>query len=371
MDRKINSKALNLNILKIELSELESFVNSETYKQFEVVPISMLRVQSYKNNPHGLPDDVVLYVGLIEGRLVAFRTIFAGLVQTENGTQRFGWCSGNWVHPGFRRKGFSEQLLNEAFADWNEKLMFTNYAPNSERLYLKTGKFSVVHQFLGFRGYLFPKTSKLISFASKNQFAKIGFSIIDSLIFAFTLIRTWFYRSGSDAGISFEVLNLPDDECYNSLNNCSLQYYFNRGEQELKWIFKFPWIAENKPEEAERYPFSSYANDFRYYSVKVFDKNKLAGFFIFSVRGGHLKTLFFNLPGRFDQAVAGFLKQFSINQKIEVVTVYNSGVARQLFSQKFPFLRAKKYGQKIYSSFEIKNQQNHHFQDGDGDVIFT
>ena len=362
---------MKLNILKIQLSELESFVESKTYKQFEVAPISMLRVQSYKNSPHGLPDDVVLYVGLIEDRLVAFRTLFAGSVQTENGTKRFGWCSGNWVHPDFRRKGFSEQLLNDAFADWNGKLMFTNYAPNSEKLYIKTGQFGVVHQFQGFRGYLFPKTSKLISFASKNRFTKIVFSIIDSLIFAFSLVRTWFYLSGAKADIDFEVLNLPDAACYDSLKNNSVRYYFNREEQELRWIFKFPWISENKPAEAERYPFSSYSNDFRYYTVKVFDKNELAGFFIFSIRGGHLKTLIFNLPDRFDQSVAGFLKQFSINQKIEVITVYNSGVAEQLFSRKFPFLRAKKYGQKIYSSFEIKNQQNHHFQDGDGDVIFT
>jgi GNAT superfamily N-acetyltransferase len=362
---------LKLNILKIKLNELESFVNSETVKQFEVTPISMLRVQSYIHNPHGLPNDVVLYVGLIEEKLVAFRTIFAGLVQTENETQRFGWCSGNWVHPGFRRKGFSEQLLNEALADWNGKLMFTNYAPNSEKLYLKTGKFSVVHQFQGFRGYLFPKTTKLISFAKKNRVAQIGFSIIDSLIFVFALARTWFYRSVSEADINFEVLNLPDAACYDSLKNNSVRYYFNREEQELRWIFKFPWIAENKPAEAERYPFSSYSNDFKYYSVKVFDEKVLAGFFIFSVRNGHLKTLFFNLPARFDHAVAVFLKQFCINQKIEVITVYNSGVARQLFSRKFPFLRAKKYGQKIYSSFEIKNQQTHRFQDGDGDVIFT
>ena len=43
----------------------------------------------------------------------------------------------------------------------------------------------------------------------------------------------------------------------------------------------------------------------------------------------------------------------------------------QLFKRKLPFLRAKKYGQKIYSSFDIGIQQNLKFQDGDGDVIFT
>jgi hypothetical protein len=34
-------------------------------------------------------------------------------------------------------------------------------------------------------------------------------------------------------------------------------------------------------------------------------------------------------------------------------------------------LHTKKYGQKIYSSFEIKNNANLQFQDGDGDLIFT
>ena len=38
-----------------------------------------------------------------------------------------------------------------------------------------------------------------------------------------------------------------------------------------------------------------------------------------------------------------------------MITVYNNRVAQQLFKRKFPFLHQKKYGQKIYCSFDINN----------------
>jgi len=346
-------------------------VQSEMFLQFTLIPISELRVKSYINNPHSQPDDIVLYLGFVHEQLVAFRTLFADLIVSENEKIHFAWCSGNWVHPDFRRKGFSEQLLNEAFKDWNGKLMFTNYAPNSEKLYLKSGKFHVIHQFQGVRAYLFPKTRKLVHVANKNGLTKILFSVADFIISVFSSARLWFFIPKQNPGIRFETIQHPDEECYKVDQNSSPKYLFSRGEKELRWIFQFPWISGNNKFESERYPFSSYSKSFSYNTVKVFVKNKLVGFFIFSVREGHLKTLHFNFSKEIEKEVADYLKQFCTKHKIEVVTVYNNGIALHLFAQKFPFLRTKKYGQKIYSSFEIKDIGNYLFQDGDGDVIFT
>ncbi len=362
---------MNLRIEKIRLNELEDFVKSEIFQQFEVVPITGLRVKSYISNPYAHPGDVVLYLGFVQKQLVAFRTLLADSVNNENEKVRFAWCSGNWVHPDFRRKGFSEQLLIEALKDWDNKLMFTNYAPNSEMLYLKTGKFHAIHQFQGFRGYLFPKTMKLVKFAGKNGLTKFVFSVIDILIAFVSTARIWFCSEKQKPEIRFEKIEFPDSECYNIVPNYSLKFLFNRGEKELSWIFKFPWISDDKSFASGKYPFSSYSNSFSYKTVKVFVRNNMVGFFVFSVREGHLKTLHFNLPNGIDREVAAFLYQFCVSQKIEVVTVYKTELAQQLFAQKFPFLRTKKYGQKIYSSFKIKDIENFLFQDGDGDVIFT
>jgi GNAT superfamily N-acetyltransferase len=362
---------LNIEIKKIPLNELEHFAQSEVYQHFTIAPISELRVKSYINNPHSQPNDIVLYLGLINNQLVAFRSLFAGIIQNEQEKQRFAWCSGNWVHPDFRRKGFSELLLNEAFNDWQGRLMFTNYAPNSEKLYLKSGRFHAIHQFHGFRGYLFPKTRKLVQFANKNNFTKYLFSIADFAISFVSLVKLRFYSEKKNPDMMFESFQNPDEDCYKIAQSISTKYIFNRNHNELKWIFDFSWISQDESFRSNNYPFSSYSNSFFYQTVKVFDQNNFIGFFIFSVREGHLKTLHFCLPAGYEKEVAGYLKRFCVTHKIEILTVYNYELAKQLFKRKFPFLHAKKFGQKIYSSFEIMNIENYLFQDGDGDVIFT
>lgn len=362
---------MNFEIRKIRLNELYDFVNSKIYRQFLTIPITGLRANSYINNPHSQPDDVVVYLGFIQNQLVAFRTLFADCIKCEDENVRFAWCSGNWVHPDFRRKGFSELLLNEAFIDWNGKLMFTNYAPHSEKLYLKSGNFHAVHQFNGFRGYLFPKALKLIQVANKNWFTKALFSIVDLGISVISSARLWFFSEKQNPDFRFKTAQYPDEDCYKITQNNTTKCLFNRGEEEFKWIFLFPWISDNEAYKSVNYPFSSYSNSFYYKTLKVFVQNKLVGFFIFSVREGHLKTLHFNIPEGIEKEVATYLKQFCAKHKIEVLTVYKYELAQQLFAQKFPFLHAKKFGQKVYSSFEIKDIDNYVFQDGDGDVIFT
>ncbi|MEN8118462.1 MAG: GNAT family N-acetyltransferase [Bacteroidota bacterium] len=362
---------MNLGIKKIRLNELENFVNSKMFREFEFVPISLLRVKSYLKNPSATAEDTVLYLGFIENRLVAFRSIFAGSVNSANNQIRFGWCSGNWVHPDFRRKGFSEKLLNEAFNDWDKKLMFTNYAPNSENLYLKTGWFKPVHEFNGIRGYLFPKTRKLVPAANKNILFKIVFSVIDFFIFLWATFQSIFFLGKNNPEIKFTTLKFPDKVCYQLLQRKGIETVFNRGEEELRWVFKFPWISDEETETGKKYPFSAFSNSFYYKTVKVFSDGKFAGFFIFSVREGHLKTLFFCLTNGLENEVTIFLRKYCTRNRIEMVTVYKKELATELLNRKFPFLHVKKYGQKIYSTFKIKNDENLNFQDGDGDTFFT
>lgn len=360
-----------LKIEKIRLKELEAFVNSSRFRELETIPISLNRVQSYLHNPYALPDDVVLYMGLSDKKLVAFRTLFADIVYQDSQNIHFGWCSGNWVHPDFRRRGYSEQLLQEAYSDWNQKLMFTNYAPYSEKLYLKTGWFRPVHTFEGSRAYLFPKLQKLNASHQGNLFKKIFYSILDFDIELFSSFRLLFFRDQRPGKIRFEVTGEPDSVCYQFLEQNHLKHLFHRYENELKWVFSFPWITHSKNELSEKYPFSWFSSDFQYQTVKLFTGNKLEGFCIFSVREKHLKTLYFAGADNLFPELARFLKSYSKKHKIEVLTVYKKELAAQFFRRKFPFLRVKKYGQKIYSTFELPESNEPAFQDGDGDVIFT
>lgn len=362
---------MKLHIEKIRLSELKSFINSRRYSEMETIPISRNRARSYLHNPHSNPDDIVLYLGYLEKRLVAFRSLFADVIFLNNTDIRFAWCSGNWVHPDYRRKGFSEQLLKEAYLDWDKKLMFTNYAPDSERLYHKTGWFQPIHQFEGARAYLFPKTSKLHPASRRNFLTRFLFAGIDFDIALISKIRLLFFREVPTKSFSFKTGNYPDEECYSFLKAHQPDHAFHRYEKELQWIFEYPWITREDKGSATNYPFSQYATDFSYQTIKIYRGEVLAGFFIFSVRDGHLKTLYFVVPEDAHKAVVSFLKEFAKNKKIEVLTVYKKELASLLFKRKFPFLRVKRYGQKIYSTFDLPGEESLNFQDSDGDVIFT
>ena len=144
-----------------------------------------------------------------------------------------------------------------------------------------------------------------------------------------------------------------------------------KGEKELRWIFDNPWISSKDNSFVHKYPFSSFAEIFYYKTVKLYNNGQFIGFFIFSVRNGHLRTLYFCETENFEKEIAVFLTNYCVENKIEMATVYNSRIADALFQQKFPFLRRKKFGQNIYSSFAIQKDDNLNFQDGDGDVFFT
>ena len=97
----------------------------------------------------------------------------------------------------------------------------------------------------------------------------------------------------------------------------------------------------------------------------------MKGFLLFSVREKHLKTLYFAGNYEVVTELVGFLKNYARQHKIEVITTYKTELASQFLQRKFPFLHVKKYGQKIYSTFELPDDKTLCFQDGDGDVIFT
>lgn len=358
-------------IKKISLSELEEFVNSKRFSNLPTVPISKIRALSYLSNPHAKPTDIVLYMAFINSELVAFRTIFAGIAQTRNLQLRFGWCSGNWVHPDFRRQGLSMFLLNQAYLDWDKKLAFTNYAPNSEKLYIKTGWFKPIHKFEGVRAYLFVKTQKLLPFANKNHLSKIFFGFVDFCIVLAATINAWLFSAKTNKTLQFEQLDIPDDECFDLLEKINSNTVFHRNKKELKWIFNMPWLSTQKKDNAPKYPFSSYTKTFYYRCIKIYSNKEFQGFFVFSVREAHLKTLLFCEIEKYSKEVAVFLKEYCVQHQIEMITVYKNEIAIPFFEQKLPFLHRKKYGQKIYTTFEIKNTSANQYIDGDGDAFFT
>lgn len=360
-----------MRIQKIKLEELQAFIKSKLYSNLPVVPITPLRVDSYLSNPNSLEKDTVLYMGFIEDELIAFRTVWAEIIHSGSTPSRFGWCSGNWVHPHHRRRGHSERLLEEIYGDWKGKLMFTNYAPSSEQLYIKTGWFKPIHQYDGIRAYLFPSLLELKGRPGKKSIKNSLFRLADNLIRVTASVRCKFYREKVTEGIVFEETEQPDKSCLDLLDEQASKHVFHRDSKTLKWIFDYPWISNTDNSFQTKYPFSSYSKDFHYRTVKISIKEKLAGFFIYSVNNGHFKLLTTLTTKPIEKHISQYVRSLSAGSHLKTVTIYNSRIAEDFFDKRFPFLRVRHYGQKIYSTFETGASNQKLFQDADGDSFFT
>jgi GNAT superfamily N-acetyltransferase len=355
-----------MRLKKIQLNELEQFLESEAVRALQPKPVSSFRAVSYLNNPHAKPNDIVLYFFCIENNLIAYRTVFAAKLTGED--ERFAWLSGNWVHPDYRRQGHSERLLNEILHDWGHRLMFTNYAPASLQLYLKSKQFQAIYSGTGRRFYLFAKTDKLLG----HRFEKgaFVFPVLDFLVQLTANIVLFFFKPKKREGFKMEEAGFPDEACLLLAEREKSNYLFERGKRELEWIFSNPWVSTTDGSFADNYAFSSYSTQFQYKTAKFYFENEFAGFLIYLIRDGHLKIVHFQVQENMVNVAAGYLIEKASKSKIEVLSVLNPQLAIAVKNKRNPFLFSKRIEHGIYASFPVSTDRKK-IQDGDGDYIFS
>lgn len=423
-------------LIKIKLGELPAFLESGLFLSLNVRPLPSLRASSYLHNPSGNAGDFVLYLYIEGTELLAFRSLFAGVITTtysncgmasfgvvpdnsishqkppsetkkgasgdseflkggydtvrhasgsetavptspdsvscpEKGILRFGFCSGSWVTPACRGRGYAGMLLREAYNDWNGRLVLTNYSPAGLHSNLNSGLFTPLHQFSGARAYFRFSLAQKFRRESSSLLARLVLGMADFGIVCLGNLKTIFRKPAEFSGYHFELLCRPDEDCLRLAEEQKGCQLFGRGRDALKWIFDFPWVSKDKGDEELLYPFTSYAPDFSMYLVKVYSSGIFRGFFSFSIRNRHLKSLHFYVSLHDFPAVANWLKNYSIQNRMAMVTVYNPEVATFLLKHRYPFLRVKPYGQKIFSTFSLEIPPGIIIQDGDGDYAFT
>ena len=165
----------------------------------------------------------------------------------------------------------------------------------------------------------------------------------------------------------------PDDECYELAEIKKQKYLFSRGKEELQWILAHPWISTSNKEFLESYAFSSFSHQFEYRTVKIFQREKFVGFMLYSIRDGHLKSLFklFNIDCKpLLSSVGRYLVREAVDERVEMMTVLDPELAHAIQKQTNPFIFSKGIDHHLYSSFAIDNK-NLRIQDGDGDYIFS
>ncbi len=362
-------------IHELRLSELERFVRSERYRLMSDLPISPHRALSYVRNQRAEPDDVVLLMLFVEEQLVAYRSLFPDKIFYDNKNLKFAWISGSWVAPNHRRKGFSKLLLQRAFELWDNNLMFSNYAPESHDLYLKSGKFSQVYKTSGYWYYFRFETAELLKnkhriFQNINPLLKV----FDAFGNIFADLKLNLLKSKS---FGFKITDFEDVALRNFIDKQNKSNPFRRGAAELLYILKNPWVLQNQKQEkpATDYFFSAYSDRFFYKILKFSENNEIQAFMLLKVRNKALTVAYVYFETGYENQIIEAIFFYIKKLKISYFVISHPLLAETFaLRYKFAFLHKKTYIKDFYASGvigEILKNGNFLFQDGDGDGIFT
>ncbi|SNR64629.1 GNAT family N-acetyltransferase [Lutibacter flavus] len=367
-------------IRKIKLKDLETFIKSNEYLSFEEKPISEARSISYLKNPNADDNDIVLYLGFKNNKLIGYKSIFADTFISNNSKVKFGWLSGTWTHQNFRRRGVSSLLFEEVYKDWRGRLMYTNYAKESKAVYDKTGKFELLNKLEGYRYYFRFCFKELLPpksiFWKKNKNILGYLDNILNLIFDF---RFKLFKVKRFSLYKFEKIEKLDIEIESFLKPYKKKELFQRDKKIFEWIINYPWIktdSETK-ENSEQYHFSSYACSFETNWHKIYNRNthKILGVALINARDKQLKIPYFYSNPEAILTLKNEILKLILSKKLNYITIYNQELNESLLNGKILKLKRKKFTQNYFVSKELLKEfpeiKNLSVQSGDGDVVFT
>jgi len=364
-----------IDITRVKLSELNALVSSPEYAKWAVIPISRHRAKSYINNPRASDNDMVLYLAYIDNELVGYRTILSDTIFKNGEAIKVGWLSGNWVNPKLRRKGIATALFEAAFSDWDERLLFTNYALESKAVYDKTSRFHLIKTLEGRRFYLrpclaktLPPKGKLFSTLSPAWF------ILDQILRILNPLPL-LGKMMRIKGITVEYLPYPDEEVRDIFTNELANTPTARAGNDLEWILSHPWLVSSPLGDriGNKYYFSSSPKRFESFLLKVYRQNQLLGIIMINSRDGFATTPYVICNVNEDKLFAKIIAKQALAMGCNRLTTFNLPIANAL-SSIFPFgLLSKSQERNFYASQKAVSiiEKEVTFLEGDGDCAFV
>lgn len=363
-------------ISKIKNSEIHHFADDSQLAEWENIPISRYRAISYSKNPRSDPQDVVLYLAYIDGRLVGYRTIMPDLAFVGDTRIKVGWLSGNWVHNDFRRQGIASLLFDEACKDWGSRLLYTNYALESKAVYDKSGKFELLDVRKGRRFYLRSCFSTLLPARSsvfrKNVFALKGLDFLVNLVNPIPRIVRMM-KLGASVDLEYlshpdgEVFDLYEKECKSTLNR--------RTRTELQWILEYPWLVSSPLGDrfGAKYYFSSNPKRFSQSVIKVYRSGNLLGFLMLNLNDDKLSIPYCSFNSKDSGLMAKLVWLHAVRLKASMVTVYEPSLVDAMKQRWILRVFSKGRDQNYFATKELVHELGGDgvvFKDGDGDCAF-
>lgn len=335
-------------------------------------PISPARLASYVCNPCANSDDCVIYVAIENNQCIAFRSLLPDTIRAKDEYVKVAWMSGNWVKPEFRGQKLSLAIFNEVVKDWGDRLIFTNYSPASEKIYLVSNHFTCFSHKNGMRYYF--RSPLRTKHSASGPAIYLTSLVIDKIIDVI-------WRLVNSIVSQPDRLNEESENVLDKINFSSTSSHLfptslsNRTTAHFQWIVDNPWLIDGAMKNC--YPFSWQNMGNGVFQKSVIDNNEVViGFIMMNIKN---KTA--TIPyAYFENDEVGMiliklvLKEI-YHQKIIFLTIYNPQLIRLMNGSKKGVLTKKKMFQNYYVSKALcpllYPADWYQPQDGDGDVAFV
>ncbi|WP_336703834.1 GNAT family N-acetyltransferase [Chryseobacterium indologenes] len=348
--------------------ELEGFISSGDFQQYDFLPITRHRALSHIQNPKASDKDVLLILAFSEEKLVGYVGCFPDCFTIDGKEIRYAWLSTLYVNPEYRKKRPAKALLKRVFEEYEDRIAITEFTKEAEALYNIMGVFEYVFPKEGMRYYFRTDAAKMIPEKKPGtKPLKPLFKILDAAANGLISIKN---ITASKPDFKYEVLDQIDKESADFINGFSGK----RDADEINTFINHPWVLEGKKDE--KYLFSSFAETFKYFWIKIFDKNnKLTSCFLLQLRDGYLKIPYLFVDSNADE-VARFLKYFIVNYRVKGFTSYQTLLNKEIQQSKvFSTIYERDFKREYLFHKNLLELLPDHFdpnyQDGDGDCMMT
>ena len=359
---------------------IKDYLISERYRNSEVLPISRHRGISHFQNPKAQSEDVLLINIYDDEKLVAYLGLLPDDIFFDEKKVHVGWLSCMWVAPSSRGKGLAKKLLKTAWENWNNNLIVTEFTPEAEGLYKRTGYFESLTFRNGIKCYHRLNLAEFLPKKNKNwNHVRFLLQIGDSIFNSIFSLKNRIFRGRLTQDIIVKQVDKIDEEILTFIQPFQKSAFTKKTKEDFDWQANFPWIINSVEarEDQKRYYFSSFAKRFKIVYLKFFKEEKLIGFLILTIRDNALRIPFVYFDEKNDAIARGItahILNFMTVEKLNTIHISNKVLTENILSEKHNFFLIRKMNKECFISNKIMENVPHHsvnLQDGDGDAAFT
>lgn len=367
---------MEINIKKYTRITLSDYLDSDEYRNSEIWPISFHRALSHMNNPRLDDNDVILTIAEKDGLIVGYRTVMADWAFNEDKKIKVGWISGTWVEQEYRRQGLATKLFDEIYSEWKGRLMYTNYAPASKKVYDKTGVFEVYASHSGCRFHMKSNMAEILPsrFPALKAIKKL-LPTADNFFNHYVL--PFLTEPGMKSRLSYSFI------IKSKLNSEELDLLFSntltkRSEKEFNWILNFPWVKEiSQMDEGilRKYFFSAAADVFKQYFIIVYKRGVLVSIVMFTIKNTQMKVPYYYSQDMDVGLIADLVFKEAWKNGVSYIDIYNENLTGEmkLKTAYYAFSKNRERNYMVSKDIiqEFPDANTVKVPDGEGDVVFV